>query len=698
VNLPTSRTIITILLAVALFTMAVLTDLLIEITGSQIGDYLMRRFRINTPTLIYALIGILLVALIFNIYRKLEARNKKDEPQIDVDNIDKRAQHLRDALADLYQQRYEKKLDNRLELALEVRADWNRRRVELVKEKFDHVAGVGNAIEVVSGVFAEKGRLLVIGKPGAGKTVLLLKLAVSLLNKPIRSADEPFPIIFNLASWSEEYSRFEDWLEATLQSGYGLSQGFAKALLNERRITLLLDGLDELGASENAKTAIRKRAECLNSLNRALNRGVRVVICCRVDEFMQMKRVSTQDAPVSAVVTILDLTPRQIRSALLDAAKSPNENSHRDSTAARNLLDLLKQKRGRMLLDLLCTPYYLTIALEVFDSPIAEKLLLPSKQLALQQRLLARFVERKLQDTPNPHRYKHEQVLRWLNWLAVVVFASRRSTFELSNLQTYHIQLKSNYAVVNGACMGLLTEACFMLAFGLDFWGFGFPLGALGFSLVSSLFFRRLIVTEDIRRWKISNLFNWQTWRRAIFFIVTTSLAVGCFFKFVANKTSEKQVSANHAFWFGALTVGAIIILQIAINSSRVISFYTYLKSPYQRLRSGIEVQLAEHTIMGLLLTLSFRYVFGLGFSVVVFGTLLVGLSSVFASPIGRHFMVRLCLRFENRMPLRYVSFLDYASEAGFLEKDGGHWRFRHQNLQHHFGSLPSRAKQASSS
>lgn len=341
-----SRTIATILLAVALFTISILKDLLIEITGSQIGDYLSRRFRINTPTLVYLLIGILLVTLIFTIYRTLEARNKKGEPQADVDDIDNHAKRLRDSLADLYQRRYEQKLDNRLELALEVQADWNRRRAELVKEKFDHIAGVGNAIEVVSGVFAEKGRLLIIGKPGAGKTVLLLKLAVSLLKKPVRSANEPFPIIFNLASWSEEYSRFEDWLEATLQSGYGLSQGFARALLNERRITFLLDGLDELGANEDDKTAIRKRAECLNSLNRALNRGVGVVICCRVDEFMQMKRGSSQDVPVPAVVTIFDLTPHQIRSALLDAAKSPNENSHRDSTAARNLLDLLNKNEA----------------------------------------------------------------------------------------------------------------------------------------------------------------------------------------------------------------------------------------------------------------------------------------------------------------------------------------------------------------
>ena len=37
-------------------------------------------------------------------------------------------------------------------------------------------------------------------------------------------------------------------------------------------------------------------------------------------------------------------------------------------------------------------------------------------------------------------------------------------------------------------------------------------------------------------------------------------------------------------------------------------------------------------------------------------------------------------------MPLRYVEFLDYAArELRILEKDGGQWRFRHQNLQDYF-------------
>jgi hypothetical protein len=72
------------------------------------------------------------------------------------------------------------------------------------------------------------------------------------------------------------------------------------------------------------------------------NRGMRVVICCRREEFVQLKRLSNQDVPVSAIVTLLDLTPHQIRMALLDATKSLDNDGNPDSTAASNLLDLLK--------------------------------------------------------------------------------------------------------------------------------------------------------------------------------------------------------------------------------------------------------------------------------------------------------------------------------------------------------------------
>jgi hypothetical protein len=50
-----------------------------------------------------------------------------------------------------------------------------------------------------------------------------------------------------------------------------------------------------------------------------------------------------------------------------------------------------------------------------------------------------------------------------------------------------------------------------------------------------------------------------------------------------------------------------------------------------------------------------------------------------------KHLTLRLCLSLEGAMPLRYARFLDYATDLGILEREGGQWRFRHQLLQAHF-------------
>jgi hypothetical protein len=50
-----------------------------------------------------------------------------------------------------------------------------------------------------------------------------------------------------------------------------------------------------------------------------------------------------------------------------------------------------------------------------------------------------------------------------------------------------------------------------------------------------------------------------------------------------------------------------------------------------------------------------------------------------------RHLPLRIALYFEDAMPLKYVTFLEYASRLRILEEEGGQWRFRHENLQRYF-------------
>ncbi|WP_239382771.1 NACHT domain-containing protein, partial [Frankia sp. CIT1] len=95
------------------------------------------------------------------------------------------------------------------------------------------------------------GRLVVLGEPGSGKTVLLLRLALDLLAR--RDPGGPVPLLIPVASWNPDRVNLYDWLETQMIREHpwlastavaGISR--ARALLTAGLILPVLDGLDEI--------------------------------------------------------------------------------------------------------------------------------------------------------------------------------------------------------------------------------------------------------------------------------------------------------------------------------------------------------------------------------------------------------------------------------------------------------------------
>ena len=63
----------------------------------------------------------------------------------------------------------------------------------------------------------------------------------------------------------------------------------------------------------------------------------------------------------------------------------------------------------------------------------------------------------------------------------------------------------------------------------------------------------------------------------------------------------------------------------------------------------------------------------------------------ILVTPFIKHFVLRTTVWWEGHAPLRYAAFLDEMAKARILEKDGGQWRFRHQNLQDHLANLETK-------
>ena len=131
------------------------------------------------------------------------------------------------------------------------------------------------------------GRLVVLGGPGTGKTMLMVGLVLDLLHPGRRSSGGPVPVLATLASWDPVSQDMHGWLGATLITAYPDLAAAAppgspggnrfEALLAAGLILPVLDGLDEIPEAA--------RPTAITRINKELKPGEQVVVTCRTDHY-----------------------------------------------------------------------------------------------------------------------------------------------------------------------------------------------------------------------------------------------------------------------------------------------------------------------------------------------------------------------------------------------------------------------------
>jgi serine/threonine protein kinase len=124
-------------------------------------------------------------------------------------------------------------------------------------------------------------RLLLLGEAGAGKSILLVRLALALLQD--RRHGDPVPVLVPLASWNPAEQDLRSWLRYRLSIDYPtlVDSGFGGAhtdsafdeLLDAHKMILLLDGLDEIQPDLRSKAVER--------INREIEPGHVLLVTCR---------------------------------------------------------------------------------------------------------------------------------------------------------------------------------------------------------------------------------------------------------------------------------------------------------------------------------------------------------------------------------------------------------------------------------
>ncbi|WP_125777807.1 hypothetical protein [Antribacter gilvus] len=202
-------------------------------------------------------------------------------------------------------------------------------------------------------------RLVVVGAPGAGKTVVLERLARDLIRAGGASA--PVPVILSVAGWDPGLP-FDRWLVGQLAEMYPAITGPGSAVMEsdvlrafrwDERIVPFLDGFDEV-------VGVR-RAALLEALNRTLGARRPVVLASREAE---LTAAAAEVGPVrgSVVVRLRPVGVEQLDAYL--AATRP-------AAYARwaPVLASMRSDPGSVLLRALSTPLMQWLAVEVYARP-----------------------------------------------------------------------------------------------------------------------------------------------------------------------------------------------------------------------------------------------------------------------------------------------------------------------------------------
>ncbi|PXF54107.1 MAG: hypothetical protein C4B58_16190 [Deltaproteobacteria bacterium] len=262
-------------------------------------------------------------------------------------------------------------------------------------------------------VFEENGRsLLILGKPGSGKTITLLQLAETLIHKAQQDEAQPVPIILNLSSW--QHQELADWLIEEMFCQYQVAKSLTHSWIECNQLLLLLDGLDEVAEAY--------RDDCIKAINKfKASYPAELVVCSRIDDYECLgARLNLPNA-----VLIQPLTPLQIETHLKSFGGGLYERIREALAHDKDLQALAK------------SPLMLNIMIISYRDPEPKELSVSASPDDKRRYLLSTYVERMFERRPlhTDAGYDRSQALHWLMNLAGGMSRHQLSIFHIERLQ-----------------------------------------------------------------------------------------------------------------------------------------------------------------------------------------------------------------------------------------------------------------------
>ncbi len=623
-----------------------------------------------------------------------------DAPATPIDTTDARQRLLRVVMGE-YARRREDSLHNlvMMDLGFQERRDATGRpqplRLAPEPQPVDRtltIAGQQNALSLprqdsileIYNQVAIGGKLLILGKPGSGKTTELLKFATALTEKAAADPTQPIPVLLELSTWTEDSGPIETWIVTRLKRLYNVEISIARACLKDEQLVLLLDGLNELG--------LVRQDQAIGAINQfLLETGYpHCVVCCRSEEYEVGQARLSQ---LNGAIYLKPLSDGQIQRYLEDVDRFPFWGNIEHQPALRELA------RSPLLLTMMVTVYQ-------------------DRQIRNSRELFDLYIDYAFtRMPPQSGSRSRPQVIHHLTWLARQLKLQHKPELLIERIQPDWLPRRRDrilYRILCGAVIALFCGGVTGLVSGQlgmeEEWQFlTILVGSVG-GLLYGAYSR-----EDLNHWLqripmlqvplVQVVFNlldneeiepvrlgWS-WQRA-----KTGLGAGLVLGFLMGSVVFFYDTLIGSFWLGlkwglalagsySCFMGIVSGLQAGVRGST---------EPNQ----GIWESMKNAIVVTLLTTPMAMLIVGVGFLIPLgmvnwrwaawVGVGCGLLSGLFSGglPCIQHGVVRFLLWRRGVMPWNYAQFLEYAHDVRLLQRVGGRYRFIHELLREHFEQL----------